>query len=575
MKHLQLYFSFFAVLSVVLAVEANRGINGGYYCFGCTMAVGVLQQIAEVHNASISESLESVCKYLPELSSRGTHMRRECQTLIRLLGPVLIELFYTHETPDVICHALRFCYTETGERECRLFPLPKGGIPGRLEKLRPILRKHLVKLNIPEFLEPCSWPGLKRICELADSVLDHNPAVDLDGDGFSSVEALRGSAWRGRDCSDVQKNIRPGVIPDSDKDLDANCNGIYGVDANGVPYEETLCPKNLTSRGIVVIGDSAMAHFHIPEQWVDAELFTWESFSHLPYVLENEFDWPMMSSTTGFVNITWPISPGPVHSIYLQMKERNRCVHRDYQNLAVNGADSFDTQYNQKRLSRDPVNDYPLLVLFALVGNDVCNSYPDTLSHMTTPEEMRNNVLKSLEYLNSTIPADSKVLLVGLADGRVLYDSMYQRFHPIGRHNQDITYPQFYDYFGCLQATPCQGWMTSNATLRDLTFERADKLNQVLFDVAKTYKNKFTNLEVNFLECPLMTVLEDWERVHGPGSIHQLVEAVDGFHPNQKAQSLIAQYSWKYLGKYLPHYLGDLNPHNHQIRDIFGDQGGH
>lgn len=59
---------------------------------GCTMAVGVLQQIAEVHNASISESLESVCKYLPELSSRGTHMRRECQTLIRLLGPVLIEL---------------------------------------------------------------------------------------------------------------------------------------------------------------------------------------------------------------------------------------------------------------------------------------------------------------------------------------------------------------------------------------------------------------------------------------------------------------------------------------------------
>lgn len=131
-----------------------------------------------------------------------------------------------------------------------------------------------------------------------------------------------------------------------------------------------------------------------------------ENFNHLPYVIENEFDWPSMSATTGFyillllllsqfkfkipcsmqnplgsilnclivnqaqrrimiyevaamiysscsssgfVNITWPISPGPVESIYLLLRERNRCLHRDYQNIAVNGADSFTTQEYQTR----------------------------------------------------------------------------------------------------------------------------------------------------------------------------------------------------------------------------------
>lgn len=35
------------------------------------------------------------------------------------------ERLYLRETPDVICHALRFCYTQPGEKQCRLFPEPK------------------------------------------------------------------------------------------------------------------------------------------------------------------------------------------------------------------------------------------------------------------------------------------------------------------------------------------------------------------------------------------------------------------------------------------------------------------
>ena len=38
---------------------------------------------------------------------------------------------------------------------------------------------------------------------------------------------------------------------------------------------------------------------------------------------------------------------------------------------------------------------------------------------------------------------------------------------------------------------------------------------------------------------------------------------------------LMAEYMWRHLEKYLPHYLGEINPHNEKIVEIFGDQGGY
>jgi len=37
----------------------------------------------------------------------------------------------------------------------------------------------------------------------------------------------------------------------------------------------------------------------------------------------------------------------------------------------------------------------------------------------------------------------------------------------------------------------------------------------------------------------------------------------------------MADYMWKYLEKNLPHYIGEINPHNEDIERIFGDQGGY
>ena len=52
----------------------------------------------------------------------------------------------------------------------------------------------------------------------------------------------------------------------------------------------------------------------------------------------------------------------------------------------------------------------------------------DTLERMTTPEEYRKNMLRILDYLNSTLTKGSTVIISGLADGRVLWDIMSDRY---------------------------------------------------------------------------------------------------------------------------------------------------
>ena len=79
---------------------------------------------------------------------------------------------------------------------------------------------------------------------------------------------------------------------------------------------------------------------------------------------------------SGFLENQWPHSiDGPVDSLYLRMKEMNRCIHRDYQNIAVNGARSGNMQDTMKGLARNQTTDYPMIVVLALIGNDVCNGW--------------------------------------------------------------------------------------------------------------------------------------------------------------------------------------------------------
>ena len=58
---------------------------------------------------------------------------------------------------------------------------------------------------------------------------------------------------------------------------------------------------------------------------------------------------------------------------------------------------------------------------------------------------------------------------------QILYEAMHTRIHPLG-----VPYTAVYDFLNCLAISPCRGWLTSNATMRAATQQRADQLSAVL-----------------------------------------------------------------------------------------------
>jgi len=559
----------------VVAVDSiNSGfISSGAQCAGCTFGVGIVAQLAQVHNESVAEAVQTVCQLF-----KDTTYRTACNAVILFIGPLVIQLLEQRLPPDVVCTALYLCNkTSSDEPVCHLFPRPKNQFQHDMLDARVTFEKHLKKYGLSRLDTVCDWPGIRFICQLVvKTFTDHQPAVDVDADGFSSTETFRGYSWRGHDCNEVNSGYYPGRKPiDFDREFDSNCNGIYGVDADtGIPYEKLFC-EDSGQRGIILLGDSAGAHFHIPDQWLYPPDINQDTMSHLPFVVANEFDWPMLSAGTGYMNLSWSIVDGDTVSVYQMLRQRNLCNHRDYQSLAVNGASSEDALINVKSIRRNQTADHPALFVYEFVGNDVCNPFTDTIAYMTTVEQMRGNVQQLLDILDNSLPKGSHVLMMGLADGRLLYESLHSRFYPLGRLNKDIKYPDFYEFLTCLQVNPCNGWMSSNETLRDFTSQRAWELSQVIRKVVSESRNRYKNFEVNYVDCPLSQIYLDWEMKYGPGSTYQLIETVDGFHPNQIANQLFAQYMWKYVAENLPDYLGKVNPYNDQILDIFGDQGGH
>jgi len=59
--------------------------------------------------------------------------------------------------------------------------------------------------------------------------------------------------------------------------------------------------------------------------------------------------------------------------------------------------------------------------------------------------------------LENKLPKGSHVFIIGIVDGRVLYDNLYDKIHPAG-----VTYEIVYDFLVCTKVTPCYGWLNSN-----------------------------------------------------------------------------------------------------------------
>ena len=542
------------------------GQNGGVSCAGCTLATALVEQLAEIYNISIDESLAKFCGFLPP------GFNEACTALVQDFGPVVIELLEKKETPDVVCLALDICKNETGQ-VCRLFPRPsrhQGQLQQRVSAARERAR-HLLRGAPQRFPDLCNISVVKPICDLIERFgNDHLPIDDLDGDYFSDLRTFRGSSWRGKDCSDVDPDIRPGRRTE-DHLIDANCNGILGVDPDsGQTYEKQWC-EGTGQMGTVLLGDSVGAHFHIPPAWLTSKELNVDVFKNLFFILENEFDWPMLSSATGYMNSTWPGISGPVDSTYLRLQQLNRCNHRDYQNIAVNGARSSAMANDiVKSFARDGTKDHPAFIMFALIGNDVCSGHHDA-SHMTTPTEFYRNNLETFRYVDSKVAPGSVLIATGLVDGRILYDSLHDRVHPIGSLHGDVIYSTMYDYLNCLDVSPCFGWLNSNETWRNTTTERAFELNKALRELVAN--ETFENFKAYYFDPPVEQAFKYWEEQGGKP--WQLIEPVDGFHPNQISNSLNTMISWELFRNYTPEVIPPVNPYNDLIVKKFGNQGGY
>ncbi len=543
-----------------------EGVNGAGTCAGCTLIVGLLEQLAQIHNSSVDHEMESLCNKI------GGSFGKACASFFATFGPAIIKLIEDEATADEVCHVITLCKVEDGQY-CRLFPKPhlkaaKAGLEGRPSSV--------------EFPERLAWlaprvssliPDVRsfNICSIIPEVClveDHLPFSDADGDWFSTYDTLRGTYWRGKDCNDNDATIHPGRDSD-DAEIDNNCNGVYGTDVDGIPYETKWC-NGTDSMGIAILGDSATAHFRIPPGWLTASKMSLEDYSGVIRDAEDELDWPMLSWSTGHLNTSQfaPDISGPVDSMYLRLKKRNLCNNNDYQNMGVNGARSTNLLHFAQLLGRTnsdngnggEVPEKPLFLIMAMIGNDVCGSHHG-FDRMTSADVYRESVKAAVLYADSVLAPGSKIVLVGLADGRVLWDAMHNRIHPIGETNQDVTYKDLYGFLNCLHISPCWGWMNDNATVRNLTSAHAALLSSQLYTVQNETAGSLKNSEV--------MVITDWIKAirEAPYPHWMLIEPVDGFHPSQLGNFLIADYIFNQTRD--AGFIPAENPNNAAIKAQF------
>merc|ERR1712232_403577 len=116
-------------------------------------------------------------------------------------------------------------------------------------------------------------------------------------------------------------------------------------------------------------------------------------------MLENELDYPQWSWGTGFDfgsnHTSFP--EGDVDSLYLRLVKRNRCNTNFMENLGVNGARSTSVVPDKTdSLASNPNDDYPAIVVYSMVGNDVINPHipeAENARHMTDVDEFWEKVM--------------------------------------------------------------------------------------------------------------------------------------------------------------------------------------
>ncbi|GAB6019996.1 hypothetical protein CHUAL_002746 [Chamberlinius hualienensis] len=504
---------------------ALKDVNGGSTCMGCTFVVALARNLMTVYDFNSTEAIDYFIDCFPE----------PYKAALWLIEPTLVDMLTgpinANATADVACYTAGFCLIDPPDYHyCHLYPVPEGGMEHSVQ--------HMIDtFDITPIKNMCDIPEFKDICNLLNF---GDPVVvdDPDGDNFTTHPTLRGYAWRGQDCAEDNSD---GVNPDT-----------------GNAYEDELCGDQ-SNYGVIYIGDSIGAHFHIPPDWIRANVVTSDLFVNLTFIAANELDWP---------HITWPVVVhSPTNSIYWRMRDRNLCNHRDYQNLAFNGAKSTTAMRGVETMSRDEGRDKPAIVIYAEFGNDICGSDTGAIDDMTPVQVFHDSVVETLNYMDTRLPFNSHVFLVGLVNGSYLYSIVRGHIHPIGEIKNDVSYDQIYDYFGCMQVV-CPAWTNVNITEQTTATEYAVLLSNELASIAAT--SSFNRFDVHYVPSPMDQGVALWD-----GPLIDLIEPVDGLHPSKNGQDLFAEVSWRIMTSQYPDIIGPVNPNNDKIRELFGDQGGH
>ena len=604
------------LMALLLLLLPRASLAQSTTCIACVAIFGLLEQIA--HNESAADPPEATCKALSLCSGACPLFKKwpvapapfptdggAVDERRRLLGAA------PAPAPAPTRAEAEAFLREVATAEAEAALRARGGRqPTAAEVLALFLRRiatgaatATAALASPGAGSPAvgSGPdcdgGLNISCEISRVFDDHLPLVDGDNDTFAGPSTasaspflsahFRGTDWRGRDCNDTRADVYPGrrdlgALPDPH--TDSNCNGVVGVDpASGRPYEELFCSGANAPMGLAILGDSAAAHFHLPAQYLNAPTF---NLSGILELAANEADWPQCSWSTGFRtpgacpraaflppnNGSWPF-PNTA-SLYQRFSAMNQCMHRDFQNLGVNGArtDSMAPGSHGEfgivdGLARSRATDAPLLAIYALIGNDVCNGHAGSDS-MTTTDEFRASVLAALGVLNSTLPAGSHVAFLGLADGRILYDTTQNRTHPVG-----VPYPDLYEALSCNGCNPCWGWLNTNETWRNFTSARAANLTAVYDEIIADSASLALTFDMYRINLDWFSLVREYVALGGDA--FDIIEPGDGFHPSQTGNALFAEVIWQDLLENRPSWVPSLNPFNANITALFGDQGGY
>eukprot|EP01095_Lingulamoeba_sp_RSL-Kostka_P008463 TRINITY_DN2841_c0_g1_i1.p1 TRINITY_DN2841_c0_g1~~TRINITY_DN2841_c0_g1_i1.p1 ORF type:complete len:560 (+),score=199.81 TRINITY_DN2841_c0_g1_i1:33-1712(+) len=529
---------------VVIQFDANPANADGGPCLICDLSLTLVEDILYEDAQTIDYLIAGLCTLLPTGPEREA-----CEVIIETVGVPAIKTFLKTYNSDYVCHLLGLC------DECYLFGNPDDSeaissrkIGDKNETIMKNFFARLISQTLGAHINPEDVPS---------SVY---PNVDIDGDHFASVEGLhRGTHWRGKDCNDLSKNIHPSVLDSPNGLVDQNCNGIFGVDPDtGDSYESTYCAidSNSSIRSVVAFGDSAMAAFHIPVEWISLE-----GLASIPEYALNEFDVPQQSWATGYIESVDGLS------LLAKITARNQCNFRDYQNLGVNGATM--KSFLEYQVDAMVAPEKPGLMVLGMIGNDVCKR---SLSQMTEPSVFQQQFQTGVQNLDKRVVNGTKLITLGLVDGRVLWNTMSNLTHPLG-----CTYAEFYEFLTCTGNNPCNTWLSPNETQRNLASQRAADLSSTISQSLnnQTFVNSLKNLDLIYID--FAELLDGIVNFFGDNGLNQalLIEQVDGFHPSPLAHRISAAVIWQILESQHPDFIGNINPYNPAIQTIFGDQGGY